>query len=163
MSDNSRAGATALTTPCRVYRGVLDADGYGRVNKGKKRWDRNGRYKGRTPILLSRWIVAQVDGPLAPGEVVRHLCDNPPCFRYDHLKRGTQPENLADMREKGRAARNAQQGTANANALLTEAAVRQILLIPATVPSRVVGAQYGVSSSLIRAVRSRNCWSHVQV
>jgi len=36
------------------------------------------------------------------GQIVRHLCDNPACFRYDHLAIGTQADNLADMAAKGR-------------------------------------------------------------
>lgn len=36
------------------------------------------------------------------GKVVRHRCDNPPCFRYDHLVVGTQGDNLDDMRSRGR-------------------------------------------------------------
>lgn len=38
-----------------------------------------------------------------PGLVVMHICDNPPCFRYDHLRLGTIADNQADMAAKGRA------------------------------------------------------------
>ncbi len=31
-----------------------------------------------------------------------HRCDNPPCWRDDHLFLGTQPDNVADMVTKGR-------------------------------------------------------------
>jgi hypothetical protein len=34
--------------------------------------------------------------------LVLHDCDNPPCFRLDHLRLGTHAENMADMRAKGR-------------------------------------------------------------
>jgi hypothetical protein len=36
------------------------------------------------------------------GKVVMHLCDNPRCINPQHLKLGSQAENLADMRSKGR-------------------------------------------------------------
>jgi hypothetical protein len=39
---------------------------------------------------------------LTPAQVVLHRCDNPPCVRPDHLSVGTQGDNLADMRAKGR-------------------------------------------------------------
>jgi len=35
-------------------------------------------------------------------QVVMHLCDNPPCFRYDHLRVGTTADNTADMLAKDR-------------------------------------------------------------
>lgn len=41
-------------------------------------------------------------GPLQPGEFVLHKCDNPPCFRPDHLRAGTNADNMADMAAKGR-------------------------------------------------------------
>ncbi len=40
------------------------------------------------------------------GWFVRHTCDNPPCINPLHLVRGTHAENMADMKAKGRAARD---------------------------------------------------------
>ena len=72
---------------CRTYRGPRFPFGYGRLtHPGERGW-------GQT---LHTWIVEQVDGPLAPGEVVRHKCGNPSCFLYDHLERGTMGDNNRD-------------------------------------------------------------------
>lgn len=48
------------------------------------------------------WIARH--GPI-PAETpfVLHRCDNPPCFRDEHLWLGTQADNQADMAAKGRA------------------------------------------------------------
>lgn len=42
-------------------------------------------------------------GDLEDYEVVCHRCDDPMCVRPSHLFNGTQVENVADMRAKGRA------------------------------------------------------------
>lgn len=41
-------------------------------------------------------------GHIPAGMIVMHTCDNPPCCNPSHLVLGTQAENLADMRAKGR-------------------------------------------------------------
>lgn len=42
------------------------------------------------------------NGPIPAGQAVLHECDNPICVRPDHLFLGTQQDNLADARSKGR-------------------------------------------------------------
>lgn len=42
-------------------------------------------------------------GPLEPGQVVRHTCDNPCCVNPYHLLAGTHKDNTADMIARGRA------------------------------------------------------------
>ena len=42
-----------------------------------------------------------VNGPIPDGMVIMHLCDNRPCSRIDHLKLGTQSENIQDAWDKG--------------------------------------------------------------
>lgn len=77
---------TRLDTPCREWCGLRERKGY-------------GIYKRRR---IHRWIWEQANGPIPQGLVVMHLCDNPPCFRLDHLRLGTIADNQADMKAKGR-------------------------------------------------------------
>ena len=58
------------------------------------------------------------------GGVVMHSCDNPRCVNPEHLSLGTQKDNMADMRRKGRAANQA--GAANGNAKLSDEDVQMI-------------------------------------
>lgn len=95
--------ASTLIGPCRLYRGALNEHGYGVPCLGAVRIDARGENKGRRQVLLHRWVVEQVEGrPLEPGEVVMHLCDTPACYRYSHLRRATQRENIVDGYTKGR-------------------------------------------------------------
>jgi len=76
---------------CREYMGYRDPKGYGQRARG--RW-------GTGQVHRQVWIMAF--GPIPPGLVVMHTCDNPPCFLLAHLRLGTTTENQADMAAKGR-------------------------------------------------------------
>ena len=93
-------------SPCREYQGHRHPDGYGYVPFGAKRFKASGASNGRRLVLLHRWVVEQVEGrSLASSEVVRHRCDNPPCFLYEHLIVGSQADNVEDMVVRGRSRR----------------------------------------------------------
>ena len=95
---------TVLETPCRVWRGATTPKGYGTVSFGPPKFrSERGKTSGRSTVYLHRWIMEQYLGrKLRRDEVVRHRCDNPPCFRFDHLVLGTYADNTADMMTKGR-------------------------------------------------------------
>lgn len=81
---------TRLDTPCAEWEGTKNDRGYG-VRKVRGKQERAHRLAWK-----------EVHGPIPPGLVVMHLCDNPPCCRVDHLRLGTIAENNADMVAKGR-------------------------------------------------------------
>lgn len=83
------AGPTPLDTPCREY-----------PNRNHNGYGRRSTEFGR--ILVHRWVWIKANGPIPEGLCVMHRCDNPPCYRIDHLRLGTIGDNTRDMIAKGR-------------------------------------------------------------
>lgn len=74
------------SSQCWEYRGRRNKGGYGAHGS-----------EGMHRVAFRFW-----HGPIAPGMVVRHTCDNPPCVNPGHLIIGTRADNVADMIERGR-------------------------------------------------------------
>ena len=53
-------------------------------------------------IAVHREVWAQANGPIPPGGVIMHTCDNPGCINVEHLRLGTPKLNSVDMSSKGR-------------------------------------------------------------
>jgi len=89
-------------------------------------------------------------GPLNADEAL-HDCDVRRCIRPDHLFRGTQAENIADMIEKGRARHRTLKGEAHPNATLSDDEVAALRALWATgqYQQRALAARYGVAQSTV--------------
>ena len=75
---------------CWEWLGASIKDGYGMVD---------------TPAgakLVHRVSYEHFVGPIPKGLLVRHKCDNPPCFYPPHLELGTDKDNAQDMVKRGR-------------------------------------------------------------
>ena len=79
---------------CWIWDGAKTTGGYGHI-----------RADGGRLRQAHRVGYEQLVGPIPPGLVACHRCDNPACVRPDHLFLGTQQENNDDMRAKGRGRR----------------------------------------------------------
>lgn len=84
--------SVAARGDCLEWTGSLDRYGYGKIGL-------QGRVEKahRLSWLLHRGVIPD-------GLVVRHDCDNPRCVRIDHLRLGTQADNVADRERRGRGA-----------------------------------------------------------
>jgi hypothetical protein len=126
---------------CWVYAGT---DRSGKGHAGISVHDR--------PVHAHRLSFAIHKGPIAAGVVVRHDCDNPPCWRPEHLRDGAQLDNVRDMWARGRAMKPpVLAGLANPNATLTDEQVAEIRALWATGKwkQRDIAARFGVSQSTV--------------
>jgi HNH endonuclease len=78
---------------CWIFTGAKTPRGYGKISD-----------HGAHVVYAHRLMFEQVSGISAAGKVVMHSCDRPSCVNPDHLRLGSQKENLADARAKGRLA-----------------------------------------------------------
>jgi len=82
---------TVPNTPCEEWSGGRSG-GYGKRQRKEFRTQR-----------VHRQVMAEAHGEDAlDGLEVIHLCDNPPCGRYDHLRVGSHADNMFDQGAKGR-------------------------------------------------------------
>jgi hypothetical protein len=134
---------------CWLWTGAL-ARGYGAM-----------KVAGRV-VKAHRFSYEMQHGPPAPGLVVMHTCDNPPCVNPAHLRTGTPGENSADMVAKGRAPR----GETAPRAKLSDDDVQAIRgAVAGGEAKRTVAARFGVSPKQVRnivtgAQRSRPATNH---
>jgi len=71
---------------------------------GGKSHNGYGNYKGEDRVnwRAHRYAWTMVNGPIPPGMVVCHRCDNRSCVRHDHLFLGTTSDNAIDCVVKKR-------------------------------------------------------------
>jgi len=147
--DRAEVTLEQMATPCIEWTGAKTGSGYGSINIDGK------------SVSVHRWAVAQVDGWEAiDGMVVMHLCDNRLCFRYDHLRIGTQADNVIDCRDKGRNA--VFFGEAHGQSKITEEDVQAMRRRRDAGESFVsIAADYPIGRQAVSKICRRVRWPHV--
>lgn len=130
---------------CWIWDGPITETGYG-----------HACYRGRKE-RAHRLAYMLFKGPIPDGIHVLHQCDVRNCVNPAHLRLGTHAENMADMMLKGRhVARNGERAGGAKLKAQQVVAIRKDDRI-----GRLIAAQYGVSKSLIEAIRRRKVWRHL--
>lgn len=139
-----------LNTPC------IPCTDYTPYPNGYGRTKRNGIMK-----LAHRAEWEDHHGPIPEDLKVCHKCDNRICRNIEHLFLGTQAENLKDMRDKGRGAKENTHG----RRVLNREQVATIKARIATGKRGILTAlakEYGVSQPAISLIKSGQNWPEVE-
>lgn len=123
---------------------------YGRAASGER-----GRY-----VLAHRMAWSITHGTPSDDVEVCHRCDNVACVRPDHLFLGTQADNLADMRAKGRAHYNRfPTGERHPNAKLTRDLVAEIRTMRDDGETlAAIAESFGLHASTVHAIVRGRTW-----
>ncbi len=133
----------------------------GKINKASSAGYGDIRQKRGSKTLKAHRVSYELyKGPIPPGMLVCHKCDNRWCVNPDHLFLGTIDDNNKDKTAKGRNVSWMQRGEASHTSKLTEDDVRAIRKDHRK--TAVIAAEYGVNKSTIERVRNYKYWTHVQ-
>lgn len=111
-------------------------------------------------VLTHRLVFTLKYGPIPPGMLVLHSCDNPPCCNLAHLRLGTDRDNADDRIARGRSKGRCQVGERNWRARLSEEEAMEILL--STEPRSVLAQRYGVGLTQISNIKCDYGWKHLR-
>lgn len=92
------------------------------------------------------------------GMFVLHYCDNPPCCNPNHLRLGTQQDNMNDMKKRGRSPNN--RGEKNPKSKLTKTQVLYIRHYDLDIKD--IAKRYGVSKVQIWRIKANKTWANIK-
>lgn len=175
------------TTPtergCLLWQGHSTKAGYGlfRVNT-----TRSGPRRNMTCAHRIAWEIE--NGPI-PGRLkCLHSCDTPPCVNIKHLFVGTQKENIADARRKGRLATGERHGlrkhpesiargekhgsqthpeliargeNVGTSKLTTDTVIEIRKQVSSGITQKAMSEKYKVSRATICNIMKRKVWNHI--
>lgn len=87
-------------------------------------------------------------GAIPQGMYVLHSCDNPPCCNPAHLRLGTQRDNGADMKARGRCSGNGYHTRIHSDGVVN--AIRAA--VASGEQQKIVAERFGVSRSYVSAL-----------
>lgn len=136
---------------CWPWTASVDSRGYGHANVG-------GKTARAHRVMYELFCGEITEGDGHHGVVVMHTCDNRLCCNPLHLKLGTQQDNIADMKAKGRR-KGICAGERNGRALLNVDAVLSIRQDSRSLGS--IAHDYNISSAAVQRIKSGKAWASV--
>jgi hypothetical protein len=130
------------TSGCWLWVGPVNKKGYGYSS-----------LPGHKHASMHRMSWALYRGPITPGAMVLHRCDNPPCVNPEHLFLGTNSDNSIDAVNKGRYSRSKISRSQAAE-------IKSALSMGARTVE--MARRYGISPQSISNIRAGRTWGHVQ-
>lgn len=151
--------AHAIPPHLRFWKFVLKGDSCW-VWQGKRNERGYGKMVSRGRDLYAHRVSFEMHfRALAPGEVVRHRCDNTSCVNPAHLLAGTQADNMSDMHQRRRHAF----GSSHKAAILNEAMVAEIKKRLGQGETQAsVGRAFNLNCRHVGKIARAELWGHVQ-
>jgi hypothetical protein len=112
---------------------------------------------GGTANQAHRFSWEAFNGPIPDGYQVNHKCHKRDCVNPACLYVGDQVENMRDMYQAGR--QSVRNGEKNGMSKLDNEKV--LFILRSSLSARKLRGLLGVSDTLIRAIRERKIWRHV--
>lgn len=118
-------------------------------------------YPRMTKGPVFRHVYEEMFGELPKGTIVRHLCDNKMCINPEHLRKGTQKENIEDALRNKKFPIGSQRSYAKYNELQMYGV--KILLKHTGLTNTEIEKITSVDRETIYAVKNNKMWKHVDV
>lgn len=137
---------------CWPWLGSKNQDGYGKIAIGR------GSGNGYAHRIAYEAFTGTELGELRG----LHSCDNPSCCNPNHIFAGSQADNVADMKAKGREKKRPLYGSDNPQAKLSESDVLDIRALLAHGSSqRQVAKIFAISQGQVARIGGGTRWAHL--
>jgi len=144
LPENLLRKLEVIPEGCWLWTGAKSNNRFGIVKWKKRTWK------------ASRLIYTLLKGEITEGMYLLHSCDNELCVNPDHLREGTQKDNMKDMYDRGRQKHNPTSGEQHHNAKLTWDMVARIRLD--TRPQHIIAKECGIAQQTISEVKTNKIW-----
>jgi hypothetical protein len=131
-----------LGDKCWIWKGATLRTGYGAFGIG--------------PRKSHRVSYELFNGPIPPGKMVCHSCDNPPCVNPEHLWIGTNRENILDSIKKGR--KPAMKGELNGMAKIKKMDAENIRNMGGKFTQSILAHKFGISRTQVSRILGGKRW-----